>query len=105
MTDCGCERAKLELDEYLHDELGADEARTIREHLDGCRDCETELEVGRSLVAALKRGCREKAPDAFREQVLSAVRDMCARHAEADAEAAPAAIAATGERAEQAQIV
>ena len=95
MTDCGCERAKLELDEYLHDELGADEARMIREHLDGCRDCETELEVSRSLVAALKRGCREKAPDAFREQVLSAVRDMCARHA--DDEAAPAASTVTPE--------
>ena len=47
MTDCGCEKAKAELEEYLHHELRGEDAADIREHLEHCADCQAELRVGR----------------------------------------------------------
>ena len=40
MTDCGCTKAKAELEEYLHDELCREDAADIREHMANCVDCE-----------------------------------------------------------------
>jgi len=36
MTDCGCTKAKAELEEYLHDELCREDAADIREHMANC---------------------------------------------------------------------
>ena len=33
MTDCGCEKAKAELEEYLHRELSEQDFQDITEHL------------------------------------------------------------------------
>ena len=46
MTDCGCEKAKAELEEYLHNELRGEDAADIREHMENCSDCSGELRVG-----------------------------------------------------------
>ena len=46
MTDCGCSKAKAELEEYLHNELASTDAADIREHMQGCTDCSSEFEVG-----------------------------------------------------------
>ena len=45
MTDCGCEKAKAELEEFLHNELSRGELDDIVEHLASCRDCEGEHHV------------------------------------------------------------
>ena len=42
MADCGCDKAKQALEEYLHNELCSEEAADIREHLEGCVDCTDE---------------------------------------------------------------
>jgi predicted anti-sigma-YlaC factor YlaD len=34
MTDCGCEKARAELEEYLHHELRREDAADIREHME-----------------------------------------------------------------------
>ena len=47
MTDCGCDKAKAELEEYLHNELCSADAQDIREHLANCPDCTSEHHVGR----------------------------------------------------------
>jgi hypothetical protein len=62
MTDCGCEKAKAELEEYLHNELSRGELDDIVEHLASCQDCEGEHHVGVVLTDKVRRACAEKAP-------------------------------------------
>lgn len=80
MGDCGCEKAKAELEEYLHRELEAKDAADIREHLENCGDCAAEHTVGVNLTLALKEACREAAPVDLRDQVLARIREAQASH-------------------------
>jgi mycothiol system anti-sigma-R factor len=74
MTDCGCEKAKAELEEYLHNELSRGELDDIVEHLASCQDCEGEHHVGVVLTEKVRRACAEKARDNLRTQVLLSLR-------------------------------
>ena len=76
MTDCGCEKAKAELEEYLHNELRKEEAADIAEHMRNCTECATEAEVGQVLTLAVQRACRETAPEELRAQVLLKLRQI-----------------------------
>ncbi|MCW4386609.1 zf-HC2 domain-containing protein [Salinibacterium sp. SYSU T00001] len=80
MTDCGCEKAKAELEEYLHNELRAEDAQDICDHIANCPDCANEAHVGQVLTLAVKRACRETAPEDLREQVLAKLREIQATH-------------------------
>ncbi|MFT4029180.1 MAG: zf-HC2 domain-containing protein [Protaetiibacter sp.] len=73
MTDCGCDKAKAELEEFLHRELSGQDLRDIQEHLDGCEDCSTEHLVGLTLIQKVQRACRETAPEELRAQILAAL--------------------------------
>lgn len=74
MTDCGCEKAKQDLEEYLHHELARVEYADITEHLSGCVDCSEEAHVGIVLTEAVRRACQDVAPGELREQVVSRLR-------------------------------
>lgn len=63
MTDCGCEKAKAELEEFLHRELSDEAFRDIEEHLAGCEDCSAEHLVGITMTERVRRACNEQAPD------------------------------------------
>jgi len=76
MTDCGCEKAKKALEEYLHNELCSTEAADIREHMVNCVDCSDELRVGQVLTEAVQRACDETAPEDLRAEVLMKLRSM-----------------------------
>jgi len=76
MTDCGCDKAKAELEEYLHNELCREDAADIREHMKSCVDCSSELHVNVVMTEAVQRACRETAPEVLRMQVLSKLRDL-----------------------------
>lgn len=80
MTDCGCEKARAELEEYLHNELQADDAVDIREHVENCPDCRAELRVGVAITEVVQRACRESAPDELRVQVLTKIRRYQSTH-------------------------
>ena len=80
MTDCGCEKAKAELEEYLHNELQKEEAADIAEHMRNCTECASEAEVGQVLTLAVKRACRETAPEDLRNQVLAKLREIQSAH-------------------------
>ena len=80
MTDCGCEKAKHDLEEYLHNELRSDEAADIREHLENCDDCTGEHHIGEVLTEAVQRACKETAPEDLRAQVLIRIRSIQATH-------------------------
>lgn len=78
VTDC--QRAKKELEEYIHDELCAEDATDIRRHLETCTDCRDEHTVGVTLTNALKGACKEAAPEELRESILNALRTAQAQH-------------------------
>jgi anti-sigma factor (TIGR02949 family) len=71
MTDCGCDKAKAELEEYLHNEVTEQDRLDIAEHLANCTDCTEEHLVGITLINKVKQACQEKAPDQLREAILS----------------------------------
>ncbi|QEE61805.1 mycothiol system anti-sigma-R factor [Salinibacterium sp. dk2585] len=80
MTDCGCEKAKAELEEYLHNELQAEDAADICDHIKNCSDCANEAHVGEVLTLAVKRACQETAPEDLKDQVLARIREIQATH-------------------------
>lgn len=70
MTDCGCDKAKAELEEYLHNELAKQDAADVAEHMENCDDCTSEHLVGLTLTLKVRQACRETAP----EELVDAIR-------------------------------
>jgi anti-sigma factor (TIGR02949 family) len=73
MTDCGCEKAKAELEEFLHNELPEQDAADVAEHMENCVDCEGEHLVGLTLTEKVRKACQEQAPSDLRDRVLGAL--------------------------------
>jgi anti-sigma factor (TIGR02949 family) len=71
MTDCGCDKAKAELEEYLHRELSEQDFQDISDHLENCTDCSGEHLVGITLTLRMQRACQEKAPEELRAAILA----------------------------------
>ena len=80
MTDCGCDKARAELEEYLHNELRSEDASDIREHMQHCDDCRAELRVGVAITEVVQRACRESAPEELRAVVLTRIRTIQSGH-------------------------
>ncbi|MFE5672488.1 zf-HC2 domain-containing protein [Agromyces sp. NPDC056523] len=80
MTDCGCDKARAELEEYLHNELCREDAADIREHVENCADCRAELRVGVTITEVVQRACRESAPEELRALVLTRIRTVQSGH-------------------------
>ncbi len=76
MTDCGCEKAKAELEEYLHRELSDTDFRDITDHLANCQDCSDEHLIGLTLTAKVRKACQEKAPEELRAAVLGRLDEL-----------------------------
>lgn len=74
MNDCGCDQAKAELEEYLRNELTRVDAADIREHMENCDECTDEAHVSTVLTEAVRRACKEIAPEELRAQVLASLR-------------------------------
>lgn len=71
MTDCGCDKAKAELEEYLHRELNEQDFQDVTDHLDNCEDCTEEHVVGLTLTLKMQKACKETAPDELRAAILA----------------------------------
>ena len=80
MTDCGCEKARRDMEEYLRHEVCKTEQTDIAEHLAHCADCTDEALVSRTLTEVLARACKETAPEQLRDQVLAQLRAAQAAH-------------------------
>ncbi len=76
MTDCGCEKAKAELEEYLHRELSDDDFRDVSDHLANCDDCSAEHLVGLTITDKVRKACQEKAPEELRAAVALRLRQL-----------------------------
>ena len=71
MTDCGCDKAMQELEEYLHRELSDQDFRDVTEHLENCEDCTNEHTVGLTITQKMQQACQEKAPEELRSAILA----------------------------------
>ncbi|MBX3078767.1 MAG: zf-HC2 domain-containing protein [Cryobacterium sp.] len=80
MTDCGCEKALAELEEFLHNELNQADYADIKEHMANCGDCEAEAHVGIVLTQAVQRACKESMPEELRIRVLTRIREIQSTH-------------------------
>jgi anti-sigma factor (TIGR02949 family) len=74
MGDCGCDKAKKDLEEYLHNELCSEDAADIRVHMENCVDCSDEHRVGVVLTEAVKRACEETAPESLINDLIVKIR-------------------------------
>lgn len=81
MTDCGCEKARRDLEEYLRNEVCRTQATDIRDHLDSCESCRDEALVAKTLTEVVARACKEQAPEELRDQVMARLRAAQAEHA------------------------
>ena len=66
-----CDKAKAELEEYLHRELSPEDFQDITDHLDHCEDCSTEHLVGLTLTMKMQKACKETAPEELRAAILA----------------------------------
>ncbi len=81
MNDCGCDKARRELEEYLHNELCSEDAADIRAHIEGCPDCSGEHQVGLVLTEVVQRACKEDAaPEELRSMVMTRLRVIQSAH-------------------------
>ena len=76
MTDCGCDKAKAELEEYLHREVSEADFVDITEHLAGCTDCSDEHIIGLVLTEKVRTACQEKAPQELRAAVIGRLGEL-----------------------------
>lgn len=75
MTDCGCEKARQDLEEYLRNEVCKTEHADIKEHLDTCASCRDEATVSLTLTEVVARACKETAPEELKDLVLARLRE------------------------------
>jgi anti-sigma factor (TIGR02949 family) len=80
MSDCGCDKARRDLEEYLRHEVCKTSASDIADHLANCVQCQDEALVARTLTEVVARACKESAPEELRDQVLARLRDVAAAH-------------------------
>jgi len=80
MTDCGCHKARADLEEYLRNEICKTEHSDIRQHLETCESCRDEALVSQTLTDAVQRACKEATPEDVRAKVLASIRSAQAAH-------------------------
>lgn len=76
MSDCGCDKARRDLEEYLRNEVCTTGHAEIREHLDNCESCREEMQVSVTLTEVVARACKETAPEELREIVFARLRQI-----------------------------
>ena len=80
MSDCGCEKAQKDLEEYLRNEVCNTKHSEIKEHLENCSECQEEALFATTLTEVVARSCKESAPEDLRDQVLLRLRAAQSHH-------------------------
>lgn len=74
MADCGCDKAKAELEEFLRGELCQTQRADIAEHVDNCPPCGEEKVTRELLTKKVKDACCETAPEVLTVKILDGLR-------------------------------
>lgn len=70
MADCGCDKALVVMEDYIHGETDEHTGNDVAEHLACCPPCEGELRAGQQLTQAVKRACCEQAPAELKTHIV-----------------------------------
>ncbi|MDR9396739.1 zf-HC2 domain-containing protein [Pontimonas sp.] len=73
MADCGCDKARVVMEDYLHGETDEHTGNDVAEHLACCPPCEDEWRVGQQLSKAVQRACCEEAPADLKTHILQSL--------------------------------
>lgn len=68
-----CERRLEELYTYLDEEVSADEAQVIREHLSDCDPCSAEQKLEVIVRELVRRSCESRAPEELRMRIVQRI--------------------------------
>lgn len=79
MADCGCEKAKAELEEFLRGEMCHTEREEIAEHVSKCPPCGDEKTTREVLTKKVKDACCETAPTELTVRILDGLRQESGR--------------------------
>ena len=70
MADCGCDKALVAMEDYIHGETDENTGKDVADHLACCPLCEEEWRVGQHLSEAVKRACCEEAPADLKTHIV-----------------------------------
>ncbi|MCZ2402466.1 mycothiol system anti-sigma-R factor [Paenarthrobacter sp. Z7-10] len=81
MSDCqslgDCEDSRISrIYEYLDGALSCDDLAEIKEHLDTCPECAQEHDLECVIRSAVKRTCKEAAPDNLKATILERIHNI-----------------------------
>lgn len=68
-----CERRLEELYTYLDEEVTAEEAKSIREHLNACDPCSAEQKLEVLVRQLVRRSCESRAPETLRTRIVQRI--------------------------------
>lgn len=69
----GCERRLEELYSYLDEELSAEEATAVRQHVADCDPCAAEQKLEEIVRELLRRSCESRAPEELRIRIVERI--------------------------------
>ncbi|HZJ27192.1 MAG TPA: mycothiol system anti-sigma-R factor [Acidimicrobiia bacterium] len=72
--DVDCERAIVEIYEYLDGELTTSKRRAIARHLDDCPPCAQGFTFEFELRQVISMKCRDRVPAELRQRIAEALR-------------------------------
>lgn len=81
MSDCqslgDCTDSRVEkLYEYLDGALSHQDIKEIKNHLDGCTECAQEHDLEQLIRTAVRRSCREVAPETLKAGILERINQI-----------------------------
>ena len=65
-----CDELLQDLDHLLHGELPADQAASLKQHLEGCPPCFESADFQAQLKALIAKRCCETVPDGLQARIL-----------------------------------
>jgi mycothiol system anti-sigma-R factor len=72
--DTDCSEVLLKVYDYLDGEMGPDDCRKIKQHLNECGHCLKEYDIDQMLKALVRRSCgSEHAPAQLRLQIIARI--------------------------------
>jgi len=74
VTEINCEETKRAVNEYLLDELTAQEVQDITGHLANCDSCESDYDFEVLLNNVIKRSCDEAPPKELAQRIINRIR-------------------------------
>jgi anti-sigma factor (TIGR02949 family) len=70
-----CDELLHDLDHLLHGELPAEQAASLKAHLEGCPPCFESADFQAQLKALVAKRCNEEVPDGLKARILGFLQD------------------------------